>query len=131
MLSHTIHSLILFCIGKFVIYPPCAWVIIPLRHDYIYICMDMFVNSILVYALTHSCIFIQYTHSVYFILGIWLYIFYISTVHGLLHHCIIIIYVFVLVHLWILYLCLQKYVCVLYTIYSFFVIYLGKIVVYI
>ena len=66
----------------------------------------------------------------------WLYLvlrslFYISSVNGLFYHWDVIIFAFVLLCLYILHICLQWYVCVLYSIYSLVVPNLGKIVIYI
>ena len=51
---------------------------------------------------------------------------YIYSMYGLFHHCAIVIYEFLLIVLWILYLCLLLYVCVLYIIYYFVVLHLGE-----
>ena len=49
----------------------------------------------------------------YLILGI---LFYKSPMHCLFRHCVIVTYEFLLICLWMLYLCLLKYVCVLHNI---------------
>ena len=56
---------------------------------------------------------IQYNSWLYFILGIF---YYISTMYGLFCHCVIVTYAFVLICLWMLYLCSLQYVCVLHNI---------------
>ena len=61
-------------------------------------------------------------------LGILLYL---SPVNGLFHHCIIFAYVFLVILLWMLYLWLLRYVCVLYTIWSLVALHLGNLVMHI
>ena len=104
----------LFYFRKFVIYISCAWVIIPLHHCHICLCIDMFVYVI------------WYTFLLYFILGI---LFYISLVHGLFYHFIIVISLSVLICLWMLYPCFLWYVGVIYRIYSLVVLHIEKIVI--
>ena len=78
----------------------------------------------------HSDVFINftiYTPWVYFVLVVFLYI---SPVHDLICHCIIVISVF-FIFFFILYLCLQQYFFVPYTTYYLVVLNIGKIVIYI
>ena len=60
-------SISLFCIGKFVIYISCPRVILPLQLNYIFICIDMFVNLLTVYVLLCVCmlynLIVGYTSS--------------------------------------------------------------------
>ena len=49
------HSLSLFCLRKFIIYISCAGVILPLRLYYICVCINMFVNSISMFAAICLC----------------------------------------------------------------------------
>ena len=71
---------------------------------------------------------IQSNHSLYFILGS---LSYISTVYELFFHCVVDTSAFVLLCLWMLYICLMWYVGVLHTIFSLVVRYIGKIVIHI
>ena len=59
------------------------------------------------------------------------YFLYISPVHGLFYHLIIVTYAFVFICLWMFYPFFLQYVCVTYTIYSLFVLHLGRIVIHI
>ena len=110
---YTIRSLSLVCLGKFVIYNSCAGVILKLHLNCICVCIDMFVNNITVSTLI--CLRLLYNIIKICTLS-WIF-FYLSLVHGLLYHCIIVTSAFELICLYILYLCLLKYVCVIYTIY--------------
>ena len=116
----------LFCIGKFVIYISSLSRVDSSTAPKVYlnfysyvcssysgVCIDIFVHVI------------QSTGWLYFILGIF---FYISPVHGLLHHYTILTSDFVLIFLWILYLCLLWYVCVPHNIYSLVVVQFGSLV---
>ena len=57
--------------------------------------------------------------------------FYIFSVHGSFHHCIIVMYVFVLICLWMLYLCLLRYVFLLHIICSLVAPHIGNRVTHI
>ena len=52
--------------------------------------------------------------------------FYIFPLHGLFFHCIVLTFEFVLRCLWMLYICLLRYFCVLHNIYSLFLLHLGN-----
>ena len=52
---YTIKPLSLFFIGKFAIYITRAKVIMPLRHKYICICIDIFVHNIPIHAFIYFC----------------------------------------------------------------------------
>ena len=67
---------------------------------------------------------IQSNYWLYFILVFFSYVFPMS---GLSHHCIIVTYVFVLICLWMLYLCLLQYVFIIHPIWSLGVIHLGNL----
>ena len=98
----------------------CAWsisVLLWIRLCIIQLCMNWHV-------------YICYTMQSLFVLHFKSF-FNISPVHGLFYHCVVVIPAFVLIYLWILYLCLLRYVCVLYTIYYLFWIHLERIAVYI
>ena len=58
---------------------------------------------------------IQYNCLLYFILVM---LSYISHMHALSYHCVIVTSAFISICLWILYIFLLRYVCVLYKIYS-------------
>ena len=55
------------------------------------------------------------------------FLFYISPVRGLLHHCVIVAYMFVLICLLMLYLWLLQHVCVLHTLFFLVVLHIGNI----
>ena len=109
--SYTIISLSMFCLGKFVIYNSCSGVILPLNLHCIWICIVMFVHNIMVSELKCLCILyniiISCTSYWDFGSGLLLWM-------GLLHHCVIVTTMFVLICLWILYLCFLRYVFVFY-----------------
>ena len=62
----------------------------------------------------------------YFILCI---LYYISPMYGLLFHCIVVKFVFALICLWMLCLCLIQYVGVVHMIFPLVVLHLGKLVI--
>ena len=97
-------------LGNFVIYFSCAWVILPLHLKYICIYINLSVNIIPVSALTHFK-YTHYTHWLYFILKV---LSYISSLHGLLCHCVDFKSAFVLICLCILYLFYEICLCNLY-----------------
>ena len=66
---------------------------------------------------------IQSNHSLYFVLEVMLYL---SPVHGLLYHCVVVMSAFELIFLLILYLCLLQYVCILYIIYYLVILNIGE-----
>ena len=61
----------MFCLGKFVIYISCAWVMLPLHICYIWFCINMYLNSIPVSELTRF-IFILYNIIISFT-SYWLF----------------------------------------------------------
>ena len=69
---------------------------------------------------------IQYTNWLYFILGI---LFYISSVYGLFYQYTVVKFEFILILLWMLYLCLLQYVCVINTICSLVVLHIWNLVI--
>ena len=71
---------------------------------------------------------IQYNCWLYFILVILLYIY---LVHGLLYYCFIVTSVFVLICLWMFYICFLQYVGVIYMIYSLVVFHSGKNIIHV
>ena len=85
---------------------------------YGYVCASY--NSVFVDMFLHV---IQYNYSLYFIMGI---LSYISPMYGLLHHCAVVISTFLLIYLWISYIFLLKYVCVLHKICSYVVLHIGN-----
>ena len=90
---------------------------------YWYVCESY--NSVCIFIFVYV---IQYIFWLYFIL---VFCFYLSPVNVLFHNCIIVTYVFVLIFLWMLYLWLLRYVCVLHTNRSLVVLNLGNRVVHI
>ena len=120
---YTMQYLRMFCLGGFVIYISCAWVILPLRLFYIFVFIHVYVNSIPVSALT--ILFISYYLLIIFTSYWWFFSIYLlcvgysTTVRLWNMH----LYSF---FLWILYQCLQLYVCVYYVIYSLVVIHIGR-----
>ena len=71
---------------------------------------------------------IQYNCWLYFILGV---LSYISTIHGLLFHYIVVTFTIVLICLWMLYLCLLRYVDVVYRKCFWIIIHIGKLAIHI
>ena len=118
----TIQSLCLFCLGQFIVYLSCAWIIPTLWHHYICDCIDRCLPNIPVFH-WYVCIFLQYTHWLHFILGVLCYN---SPMRSLFYHYVIIISVFILICLWMLYLCLMWYVDVIYKIYSLVGLHLSR-----
>ena len=108
-----IQSLSLFCLGQFIIYLFCVWILPTLWHHYIYVCIYIF---FLIYLFLHWYVYIylQYNHWLHFILGV---LYYNSTMRRLFYHCVITISAFILICLWVLYLFLMWYVYVIYKIY--------------
>ena len=115
---YNVQSPIVFFIGKYVIYISCPGWILPLHLNYNGVCIDMFVHLIRV-LYWYFCAYyngIGIVISVYVIPpNCWLYftlvfLFYISPLHGLFHHCTIITSVFSLICLWMWCLCLLQYV---------------------
>ena len=117
----------MFYTVEFVIYIYCAWVIIPLQLNYTVVCIYMFVHNIMVSELI--CLYILY-NPIISCTSYWEF-FYISPVHGLVYHCVVVTFAFVLICLWILNLCLLKCFCVIYMIYYLVLIHIGRLVVYI
>ena len=98
-----------------------------LHLDYICVCIDMFVHLITV-SLFYVCVCYTILLLVILHLGI---LFYISTMHGLFHHCIIVTCVFILICLWMLYLWLLQYVWVPHNICSLVALHIGNRAIYI
>ena len=95
----------------------CNWIIstfvLIFFASYNGVCIYMFV-----YVIQSNC-------WLYFILVI---LSYISPMYGLLYSCFVIASAFVLIYLWRLYLCLPRYICEFYSIYSLIVIHLGELI---
>ena len=117
----------LFCIVKCVICISCPGVILPLHLNYICVFIDMFVRLINVSVLLCLCML----YNIIFGYNSPWFFFYISPMHGLFHYCVIFTSVFVLIFLWMLYLWLLPYVCVLRMICSLLVIHMGDLVIHI
>ena len=122
------------CLGNLYIYISGGLFIPPLRHYYICVCIYVFSRIITVFVLICLCILywclyfmfvyvIQYNCCLYFIL-IFCSI-YLSSAWVILplHHCYIF---FILIFLWMLYLWLLRYVCVLHTFWSLVELHLGN-----
>ena len=71
---------------------------------------------------------IQYTCWLYLILGILSYIY---PIYGLLFHCIVLTFAFVLIFLWMLYICLLRYAVLLHKVYYSVVLNLDNLVMHI
>ena len=90
---------------------------------YWYVCASY--NSVYIVMFVHL---IQYNCWLYFILGI---LSHVSTMYGLFFNCIFVKFTFVLICLWMLYIWLLWYVCVLHTICSLVALHLGNLVMHI
>ena len=125
---YAIHSLSLFCLGENIIYFPCAWVILTLCHHNIYVWI-LFLFIVYMCLYWWVCVF----YTIYSLVLLYLggLVIYIYPVHGLSYHWIIVTSSFLFIFMCKLYLCLQLYDFVIYTIYSMFVFRLGVFYLYI
>ena len=89
--------------------------------------IDMFVCLITVFLLL--CLFMLY-NLIFGSTSPWCF-FYISLVHSLFHHCVIVKYVMVLIFLCMLYIWSLQYVFLIHTIFSLVALHLGNLVMYI
>ena len=116
----------LFCVGNFVIYISSLSMGGSSTAPELYLCVYWY-GCELYYSVCIAIYMrdIQSNFWLYFVLGVLIYI---SPLHGSFHHCAIVTYVFLFICLWILYLFLLWYVCLLHRIYSLVVIHIGKLV---
>ena len=99
-----------------------------LHLNYIYVSIDMFLHHITVYVLI--CL-----HMLYNIIircnSFWEFWSIYLLCMGYSRHCVVFTSAFELIFLWILYLCLLQYVCIIYTIYYLVLLHLRENFAYI
>ena len=120
------NSLSLPCLGNLNIYISVEGFIMQLHLNYICVFIDMFVHLRMVYVML--CLYMLYNILVGYTSS-W-FLFYISPVYGSFQQCVIVISVIVF-FLWMLYLYLLQYVCVLHAICSLVALNLGNLGVHI
>ena len=121
---------------NFTLYTP--WVYFYWGLLYIFLVLDLFFRcTFIISVLLLICLYIVYIflhlHVCLFLTICSLFVLRIgnfscvSPVHGLFYHCVVITYVILLICWYLFYICLIQYSCVLYTLYSLFLIRLGNI----
>ena len=125
---YTIHYLSLFCLGVLLyIFPVHEW----LCHCAIIVSAFVLICLCIVYMSLYLYLWVLYTIYSLVLLHIRNLVLSLSCARVVLsmHHCYILVFTDIFVH--IIYICLKKYVWVLYTIYALVVLHTGNIFIYI